>query len=246
MSINIGELIADEMKRQNITQGQLARMIGCQRTNVINILKRNSINTDLLMSICRALHCNFFKLLAEEAEQERMPNPKRVLRESILGFRLHDDEKGYFDSIEDLAEGYQEIDVLDIGLNINGVHFDETLELPEEFCHALNYAYCCALDGELRFVGDDELDIAFFPWLLRNHPRLAGWIQNEVEELLTQRIEEDVEGTYRDVINYEGPNDWDEWYELGENNIKYLMGNLSERIRKSKRPIQWLQPTFDF
>ena len=80
-------------------------------------------------------------------------------------------------------------------------------------------------------MDDKDIDRTFFPWLRRHHPRLAGVIEDAVEDLLTERIEDDVEGTYRDVINYEGPSDESDWYELGDNDITYFVGNLTERIR---------------
>jgi hypothetical protein len=60
---------------------------------------------------------------------------------------------------------------------------------------------------------------------------LAGEIEQAVEDLLTERLADDVEGTYRDVINYKEPSDEYDWYELGDNDIKYFVGNLTERIR---------------
>ena len=231
MNINIGELIKEEMERQGITKTQLAKMIGCERSNIYNIFKRNSINTEQLMLICRALGVNYFALLADEVWKERQPNPKRVLRESILSFRQQGDEQEYSDQTEDLVEAQQDMHVLDIGLEINGVYFDETLELPEEFFEVLDYVYCCALDDHEDYLDDEDIDRTFFPWLRRHHPRLAGVIEDAVEDLLTERIEDDVEGTYRDVINYEGPSDESDWYELGDNDITYFVGNLTERIR---------------
>ena len=68
---------------------------------------------------------------------------------------------------------------------------------------------------------------------------------NAVEDLLTERIADDVEGTYRDVINYEEPADINDWYALGDNKIKYMLGDLTERIRYAKRPLSWLLPPFD-
>jgi transcriptional regulator with XRE-family HTH domain len=231
MNINIGELIKEEMDRQGITATQLAKKIGCERPNVYNIVKRNSINTEQLMRICRALGVNYFSLLANEVWKEGLPNPKRVLRESILSFRQDGDEQEYNVQAEQLVEAQQDNHVLDIGLEINGVNFDETLEMPEEFFEVLNYVYCCALDDQEDYLDDEDIDCKFFPWLRRHHPRLAGEIEQAVEDLLTERLADDVEGTYRDVINYEEPSDEYDWYELGDNDIKYFVGNLTERIR---------------
>jgi hypothetical protein len=95
-------------------------------------------------------------------------------------------------------------------------------------------------------MNDEQLDEKFFPWLLENHPRLAWLIKDAVEELLTERIAEDVDGIYRNDINYEDPTSIDDWFALGDNDIKYLLGNLTERIRKAKRPLTWVLPQIDF
>ena len=148
--------------------------------------------------------------------------------------------------IEDVNDGYQEIDVLDVSLIINGVNFDETIELPQEIFPLLMHAYSCALDGPLKDLDEESLDFEFFPWLERNHPRLASAIGEATEGLLIERIEDDVDGKYRDIINYLEPTIDDDWYELADNDIKYLIGNLPDRIHKAKRPLSWLLPIFDY
>ena len=140
----------------------------------------------------------------------------------------------------------QEIKVLDVSLIINGVNYDETIELPQEIFPLLMYAYSCALDGPLRNLDDESLEFRFFPWLERNHPRLAGAIMEATEGLLIERIEDDVDGKYRNHINYEEPTNEDDWFELGDNDIRYLIGNLPDRIHNAKRPLSWLLPTLDF
>jgi len=82
--------------------------------------------------------------------------------------------------------------------------------------------------------------------LERNHPRLAGAIMEATEGLLIERIEDDVDGKYRNHINYEEPTNEDDWFELGDNDIRYLIGNLPDRIHNAKRPLSWLLPTLDF
>ena len=244
MNINIGELIKEEMDRQGITATQLAKKIYCERTNVINITHRNSINTELLMRICRALKVNYFSILADEMWKEGLPKPDDSNNNGQLAMVIDKNDIPYFND-KDISEGFKEIKVLDISLIINGVNFDESLELPQEVFPLLIYAYSCALDGPLKNMDDEQLDENFFPWLIDNHPRLACFIMNAVEDLLTERIADDVEGTYRDVINYEEPADINDWYALSDNKIKYMLGGLTERIRYAKRPLQWLLPPFD-
>ena len=244
MEINIGKLIEEEMKRQGVKHGELGRRIYKSRTNVYNILQRNNIDTVLLRRISCALKTNFFALYAKEMEKEGCHEPAEPTTD-MLKFTLQDDEKEFFVS-EDINDGYQEIKVLDVSLIINGVNYDETIELPQELFPLLMYAYSCALDGPLRDLDDESLEFRFFPWLERNHPRLAGAIMEATEGLLIERIEDDVDGKYRGIINYLEPTDEDDWFELGDNDIRYLIGNLPDRIHKAKRPLSWLLPTLDF
>ena len=245
MNKQIGELIKEEMQRQTIKHQELAKRICVSRTNVYNILERNSIDTELLKRICKALNTNFFAVLADEMWKDGLPKPEESFNDGQLSMVIQEEDMPYFND-KTLSEGFQEIKVLDIGLEINGVNFDECLELPQEAFPLLVYAYGCALEGPLRDMNDEQLDEEFFPWLLENHPRLAWLIKDAVEELLTERIAEDVDGIYRNDINYEEPTSLDDWFTLGDNKIKYLLGNLTERIRKAKRPLTWVLPQIDF
>ena len=246
MEINIGKLIEEEMKRQGVKHGELGRRIYKSRTNVYNILQRNNIDTVLLRRISCALKTNFFALYAKEMEKEGCHEPAEPTTD-MLKFTLQDDEKEFFVD-EDINEGYQEIDALDVSLIINGVKYDVTLDLlPEELFPLLVDVYSNALEnGPLRDMNDEALDENFFPWLAQNHPRLAGAIVYATEEVLTELIADDVDGKYRNHINYEEPSDEDDWYCLGDNDIKYHIGDLTERIHKVKRPSSWLLPALDY
>lgn len=59
--VHIGQLIKQEMLRQERTPAWLARHINCQRTNIYYIFSQSSINTDQLIAISRALKKNFFE-----------------------------------------------------------------------------------------------------------------------------------------------------------------------------------------
>jgi len=246
MEIHIGNLIKEEMKRQGVKHGELGRRIYKSRTNVYNILQRNNIDTVLLRRISCALKTNFFALYAKEMEKEGCHEPAEPTTD-LLAFTLQDDEKEFFVD-EDINEGYREIDALDVSLIINGVKYDVTLDmLPEELFPLLVYVYSNALEnGLLRDMNDEALDENFFPWLAQNHPRLAGAIVYATEEVLTELIADDVDGKYRNHINYEEPSDEDDWYCLGDNDIKYHIGDLTERIHKVKRPSSWLLPALDY
>ena len=246
--INIGKLIEKEMKRQGVSHGELGRRIFKSRTNVYNILQRREMDTVLLRRISRALKTNFFALYAKEMEKEGCHEPADPTTD-MLAFTLQDDEKEFFVD-EDINEGYKEINALDVSLIINGMKYDVTLDmLPEELFPLLVYVYGNALEeGPLRDMNDEALDENFFPWLAQNHPRLADPIVYATEEVLTELIADDVDGTYRNHINYDAPSDEDEddWYCLDHNDIKYHIGNLTERIHKVKRPSSWLLPALDY
>ncbi len=246
MEINIGKLIEEEMKRQGVNKEELGRRIYKSRTNVYNILQRRDLDTVLLRRISHALKTNFFALYAKEMEKEGCHEPAEPTTD-MLAFTLQDDEKEFFVD-EDINEGYQEIDVLDVSLIINGVKYDVTLDmLPQELFPLLVYVYSNAIEeGPLSDMNYEALDENFFPWLAKNHPRLAGAIWYATEDALTELIADDKDGKYRNHINYEEPSDDDDWYCLGDNDIKFHIGNLTERIHKTKRPLLWLLPTLDY
>ena len=66
MEINIGRLIEEERRHQGMSHTKMARLINTTRSNVNNIEKRHSIDTELLKRISRALKTNFFALLAKD------------------------------------------------------------------------------------------------------------------------------------------------------------------------------------
>lgn len=56
----IGDLIQNEVRRQQISVTDFAKMINCQRNNVYNIFERSTIYVDQLALISRKLKHNFF------------------------------------------------------------------------------------------------------------------------------------------------------------------------------------------
>ena len=54
------------MKEQGRSARWLAERIPCERTNVYNIFKRESIDLDLLSRISKILNYNFFADIADE------------------------------------------------------------------------------------------------------------------------------------------------------------------------------------
>ena len=58
--VHIGNLIKEELIKQDRTISWLARKLYCDRSNVYDIFKRKSIDTELLLRISSILNCNFF------------------------------------------------------------------------------------------------------------------------------------------------------------------------------------------
>mgnify|MGYP001083459908 CR=1 FL=1 len=68
--VHIGQLIEDELHRQERSVVWFARKLYCDRTNVYSIFKRQSIDTDLLMRICHILNRDFFGYYSAELASE--------------------------------------------------------------------------------------------------------------------------------------------------------------------------------
>lgn len=74
--IHIGQLIKDELDRQERTPTWLARKINCERPNVYYIFSQKSINTDLLTRISIALNTDFFQHYSKIIATKSIPTVK--------------------------------------------------------------------------------------------------------------------------------------------------------------------------
>lgn len=61
----IGQLIQQELKRQERSVTWLSRKIHCDRRNVYDIFRRADIDTNLLFRISQVLNTDFFKLYSD-------------------------------------------------------------------------------------------------------------------------------------------------------------------------------------
>lgn len=61
--VHIGEEIRKELHRQERTISWFARKLFCDRSNVYDIFKRKSIDTDLLMRISNILEYDFSHII---------------------------------------------------------------------------------------------------------------------------------------------------------------------------------------
>jgi len=64
----IGQIIENEVRKQQITIVDFAKMICCTRNNVYDIFKRDKIDIIQLKHISKVLKRNFFKELSEDME----------------------------------------------------------------------------------------------------------------------------------------------------------------------------------
>lgn len=71
--IHIGELIREELRRQERSVAWFARKLYCDRTNAYNIFRRSSIDTETLLRISRILGCDFFTHYRHELDDDRQP-----------------------------------------------------------------------------------------------------------------------------------------------------------------------------
>ncbi len=71
-AVNIGRRIEEELRRDGHSIAWFARMLCCNRQNVYNIFKRESIDTHLLNRICKILNHDFFKDYSEALDSEEV------------------------------------------------------------------------------------------------------------------------------------------------------------------------------
>ena len=74
--IHIGGLIKVEMQRQGRSVSWLARQLYCDRRNVYDIFKRQSIDTQQLLRISQLLGHNFFAYYLSEVNGEGLLSEK--------------------------------------------------------------------------------------------------------------------------------------------------------------------------
>jgi len=72
---HIGEIIKEELHRQGRSVTWLARKLYCDRTNVYNIFKRQSIDTETLLRISSILGHDFFSYYCRRLENDKAPAP---------------------------------------------------------------------------------------------------------------------------------------------------------------------------
>ncbi len=67
--IHIGNIIKQELEKQERTIVWLAKKLKCDHSNIYSIFRRESMDTDLLLRISIALNVNFFQYYVHEYEE---------------------------------------------------------------------------------------------------------------------------------------------------------------------------------
>ena len=60
-NIHIGNLIREQLRKDQRSVGWLAREIHCCRNHLYKVFRKPSLDTDLLLCISKAMHFNFFQ-----------------------------------------------------------------------------------------------------------------------------------------------------------------------------------------
>ncbi len=93
MKKKIGQLIKERLEASPMKVTAFAKAIGTERTNVYDILKRDSIDTGLLKKIGQVLDYDFFQHMLEDRTIEAMRNRHIVKTARILvEIELSEDE----------------------------------------------------------------------------------------------------------------------------------------------------------
>lgn len=78
MTQSLGELIKNELERQERSITWFANKIGLDRSNVYRLFRKNSLDTYLLMRISLVLNYDFFALLSAELQERQHLQQKCV------------------------------------------------------------------------------------------------------------------------------------------------------------------------
>lgn len=68
--LHIGNLIKEELKRQDRSIAWLSRKVFCDRSNLSRVLQNQYVDINLLYRISKILKYNFFQQLSEKVRQD--------------------------------------------------------------------------------------------------------------------------------------------------------------------------------
>lgn len=70
LSMHIGNVLREQLKKDGKSVVWLAHELGCHRTNIYNLFDKYSIDTQLLERISIIMHRNFFDLYSQETTEK--------------------------------------------------------------------------------------------------------------------------------------------------------------------------------
>ena len=97
MKKKIGEIIKEHLDASRMEVTQFAKEINRERSNIYNILKRDSIDTKLLKKIGQVLKHDFFEDLLEPETKRMLMMKKGITKKIYIEFELSDEEINFID-----------------------------------------------------------------------------------------------------------------------------------------------------
>ena len=94
------------------------------------------------------------------------------------------------------------------------------LSLTEAEAGALSYLYDLALATDLKGFDEEAIEEQFFPWLEKYHPKMAKAMIRVAEVAIEERLDDDIDGIYRNNIPCIAPNSIEEGWRV-EPDLKY-------------------------
>lgn len=91
--IHIGTLIKEKIVEIGLSDAEFGRRINTTRQNAQAILKRKTVDTDLLFRISKALNFDFFKYFQTEDQQKSVDNLKERKTKILLQIELSSDQE---------------------------------------------------------------------------------------------------------------------------------------------------------
>jgi len=119
MAIHIGKKIKEELYKQNVSVTNFAKKINRTRNVVYNIFERESIDTDLLNKIGKALNCDFFSVYSAQKEYSL---------ESVKTFNSREPEVHYGKHAEEIERLQQQ----NKALTVEVLYLKKIIALLEE------------------------------------------------------------------------------------------------------------------
>ncbi|GAL83469.1 putative DNA-binding protein [Sporocytophaga myxococcoides] len=92
--VKIGVIIKEKLEERGQSGKWLAQKVVMTKQNMYNIFNRNSVNSDLLYNICKAMNYDFFKFYSDALAVENIKNdpeaesgPIKELRSEIISLQ---------------------------------------------------------------------------------------------------------------------------------------------------------------